>query len=153
MNTDRTHITTSLYDYRGSANRAGWPVPAEVSLDHRYAGLVCLWLDRTPTSTSDDVVSWLLADYLPWVLSDDSPLAQALVFAPRDFPGVPNSGVAVGEKVLVALFVQGDPADIWSSHIEPMAGTVAEAGHATIGLAAPFIPVVPGTETHLDELW
>ena len=42
LNTDRTHISTSLYDFRGSVNRPGWPVPAEVSLDHRYKGLVVM---------------------------------------------------------------------------------------------------------------
>lgn len=153
MNGDRTHITTSLYDFRGAVNRPGWPVPAEITLDHRYPGLVCLWLDRAPSSTSDDVVSWLTGDYLPWVLSEDSPLAQALVFTPRDFPGVANSGVAVGEKVLVAFFVKGDPADVWTSHIEPMAETVAAGGHATIGLAAGFVGVIPGLESYADQLW
>ena len=154
LNTDRTHISTSLYDFSGSVNRPGWPVPAEVSLDHRYSGLVVIWIDRAASSTFDELVTWLHDDWLPGVLkADASPLAQALVFSPRDFPNVPNSGVAIGEKVLVALFVSGDPADIWESHIVPLEASVAAGGHGTIGFAAPFIPVVPGTETYLDQLW
>jgi hypothetical protein len=27
MNPDREHVSTSLYDFRGSVNRPGWPVP------------------------------------------------------------------------------------------------------------------------------
>jgi hypothetical protein len=153
MNGDRTHISTSLYDFRGVVNRPGWPVPAEVSLDHRYAGLVTLWIDRTEASTADALASWLLTDHLPWVFSAPSALASALVFAPRDFPGVPGTGVGVDEKVLVTLFVQGDPADVWESHIAPLEASIAAGGHGTVGLAAGFIPVVPGTETYLDQLW
>ena len=153
MNGERTHISTSLYDFRGAVNRPGWPVPAEVSLDHRYAGVVCVWIDRAEASTTDELVAWLQGEYLPWVFSEASSLAQALVFTPRDFPNVAGSGVGVDQKTLVAFFVQGDPRDIWASHIEPMADSIAAAGHGTIGLAAPFIAVVPGTDTHLDQLW
>jgi len=153
MNGERTHISTSLYDFRGSVNRPDWPVPAEVSLDHRYPGVVCLWIDRAEAGSSDALVAWLTGDFLPRVFSEPSTLAQALVFSPRDFPNIPNSGVGVDQKVLVALFVQGDPRDIWESHIAPMADSVAAAGYGTIGLAAPFIAVVPGTDTYLDQLW
>ena len=142
-----------MYDFRGAVNRPGWPVPAEVSLDHRYAGVVCLWIDRSEASTTDELVAWLQGEYLPWVFSEASSLAQALVFTPRDFPNVAGSGVGVDQKTLVAFFVQGDPRDIWASHIEPMGDSIAAAGHGTIGLAAPFIAVVPGTDTHLDQLW
>ena len=62
-------------------------------------------------------------------------------------------GGAVGEKVLVAFFVKGDPAAVWTSHIEPMAATVAAGGHATIGLAAGFVGVIPGLESYADQLW
>ncbi len=75
MNADRTHISTSLYDFRGSVNRPGWPVPAEITLDHRYPGLVCLWIDRAEGATSDDLVAWLLDEHLPWVVSEPSSFA------------------------------------------------------------------------------
>jgi hypothetical protein len=153
MNTDRAHVSTSLYDFRGSVNRPDWPVPAEISLDHRYAGLVAAWVDRAPDADIGDLEQSLLRDVLPAMCSDGSPVAQALVFAPRDFPGVPNSGVAVGEKVLVAMFVQGDPRASWSAHFTGFGDAVAATGKGTVGLVAPFIPVVPGTETYLDQLW
>ncbi len=47
MNADRELVTLSLYDFLGSVNRDGWPVPAEVSLDHRYPAVVALWIDRS----------------------------------------------------------------------------------------------------------
>ena len=45
MNADRELVSLSLYDFVGSVNRAGCPVPAEISLDHRYPGVVALWID------------------------------------------------------------------------------------------------------------
>lgn len=153
MNGDREHISTSLYDFRSSANRDGWPVPAEVALDHRYPGVVCLWLDRNQSSTSDALVAWVNHDLLPAVLGDDSPIAQALVFTPRDFPDIPGTGVGVDEKVFVALFTHRDPSEIWAEHIVGLEQVVADSGHGTVGLAAPFVAVVPGTDTYLDQLW
>jgi hypothetical protein len=152
MNTDRTHISTSLYDFRGSVNRPGWPVPAEVALDHRYAGVVGFWLDRTENTTSDQLVDWLM-NALPNALANDSALAQALVFTPRDFPGVANSGVGVGDRVLVALFTQTNPLECWQREVTAVANTISSSGLATLGLVAPFVGVIPGTETYLDQLW
>ena len=152
MNPDREHVSTSLYDFAGSVNRPGWPVPAEVALDHPYGGLVVTWLDRAPGADLDAVVAWTLAEWLPGVLTDDAPLAQALVFTPRDFPGVPGTGVGVGEKVCVAWFASADPRDRWAEIEAALAAPLAASGVATLGLLAPFIPVIPGTETYLDEL-
>jgi hypothetical protein len=152
MNPDREHVSTSLYDFRGSVNRPGWPVPAQIALDHPYAGLVVAWLDRAPSANESDLDAWILEKWLPAVASDGSPVGQALSFAPRDFPNVPGSGVGVGEKRCVAFFLQSDPRDAWSDHFAPLQSAVDGTGVATLGLLAPFIPVIPGTDTYLDEL-
>jgi hypothetical protein len=153
MNADRVHVSTSLYDFRGSVNRPRWPVPAEVTLDHPYQGLVVAWIDRARDASQDDLDRWLRGTYLPTLTGEGTPIAQALVFAPRDFPGVPNSGVGVGEKLVCAVFLQADPREVWRSHFGDLGDAVAGSGLGRAGLVAPFIPVVPGTHTYLDELW
>ena len=55
MNADRELVSLSLYDFVGSVNRDGWPVPAEISLDHRYPGVVALWIDRAETAPLGDL--------------------------------------------------------------------------------------------------
>ena len=75
------------------------------------------------------------------------------MFAPCDFPGVPGSGVGTGEKVCCFFFLQCDPRDAWAEHFANLSDAVDASGVATIGLVAPFIPVIPGTETYMDELW
>src|SRR4051794_3381601 len=153
MNPDREHVSTSLYDFRGAVNRPGWPVPAEIAMDHPYDGLVATWLDRAPDATTDAVVDWVTATWAPEACHDGAPVAQALGFTPRDFPGVPGSGVGVDEKVLVAWLAHGDPRDDWATIERSLTAPLAGSGVATLGLLAPFVPVVPGTETYLDELW
>lgn len=153
MNPDREHVSTSLYDFRGSANRAGWPVPPEIALDHPYGGLVATWLDLAPEADHEALVTWALDDWLPGVLAGENALAQALAFTPRDFPGVPGTGVGVGERLVVLGFTSGDPRSGWTATRDALTSPVTAGAHASVGLVAPFIPVVPGTQTYADELW
>lgn len=152
MNGDREHVSTSLYDFCGSVNRPGWPVPAEIALDHRYPGLVVGWLDRAADATNADVERWVRETWAPAALAGSS-IAQVLTFAPRDFPGMAGTGVGVGDKVLVACFLQCDPREAWDGRFTGFGDAVEASGVGTLGLLAPFVPVVPGTTTYLDELW
>jgi hypothetical protein len=153
MNGDRTHVSTSLYDFAGAVNRPGWPVPPEIALDHRYDGLVAAWIDRAPGADLAALERWLLDEGLPDVVEEGTAVGQALVFSPRDFPGVPGTGVGVGEKLLVAFFLQRDPRELWEQHFAGFGAAVEKCGLGTAGLVAPFIPVVPGTPAYLDQLW
>jgi hypothetical protein len=152
MNGEREHVSTSLYDFVGAVNRPDWPVPPEIALDHPYDGLVVVWLDRAATAAGDAMVRWACDDWLPSLTAADSPIAQALVFTPRDFPNAPGTGVGVGERVCCAMFLQSDPREVWAEHFAGLSAVVDGSGVGSVGLAAPFIPVVPGTTTHLDEL-
>ena len=153
MNGERDHVSTSLYEFRGAVTRPDWPVPAEIALDHPYDGLVVVWLDRAGDASADDLASFARDEWLPSIVRAGTPIAQALVFAPCDFPGVPGSGVGTGEKVCCFFFLQCDPREAWAEHFANLSEAVDASGVATIGLAAPFIPVIPGTETYMDELW
>jgi hypothetical protein len=53
----------------------------------------------------------------------------------------------------VAFFLTADPRRVWADEFADLAATVQESGLGTLGLAAAFIPTVPGTETYLDQLW
>lgn len=154
MNSDRELVSLSLYDFLGSVNREGWPVPAEISLDHRYPGVVALWIDRATSASRDDLVRWLIESQLPALTqSKASGVAQALVFASRDFPGLPGTGTAVGDRLLVACFLDVDPREVWHSSFADLGDAVAGSGLGSLALAAPFIATVPGTATYSDQLW
>jgi hypothetical protein len=154
MNGDRELVSLSLYDFVGSVNREGWPVPAEISLDHRYPAVVAVWLDRAATASLDDLTSWLLETQLPAVLQNkEAGVAQALVFSTRDFPGLPGTGTAVGDRLLVACFLDADPREVWRTSFADFGDAVDGSGLGSVALAAPFIGTIPRTSTYSDQLW
>jgi len=101
-----------------------------------------------------DLASWLLESQLPALVQNtNSGVAQALVFSTRDFPGLPGSGTAVGDRLLVACFLDVDPRDVWRSSFADLGDAVAGSGLGSLALAAPFIATIPGTPTYSDQLW
>ena len=153
MNPDREHVSTSLYDFHGGADRDGWPVPAEIALDHPYRGLVVTWLDRAADAPLDAVVAWARDVWVPATLGAGERIGQALVFTPRDFPGMAGTGAGVDEKVCVAWFLHDDPRVDWPGLTAALTAPLDDCGVATLSFLGPFVPVVPGTDTYLGELW
>jgi hypothetical protein len=153
MNTDRAHVHTSLYDFVGSVNRAGWPVGDHLALDHPYEGMVALWSDRDPGADLQSLGDWLRTTLHPSLTTTDGLVAQALAFSPRDMPGIADSGVGVGERVLTLFFLQCDPRDVWRSDFSDLDRRVRASGLGTVGLVAPFLPVFAGTTLYHDQLW
>jgi hypothetical protein len=42
---------------------------------------------------------------------------------------------------------------VWATTFAGIDATVRASGKGTVALAQPFIPVVPGTDTYLDEIF
>lgn len=154
----RSHVHTVLFDYQDALYRDVDPVPIELALDHPYAGLVSVFLERAPGVTHEQLSDWLGAA-LPELLRD-SPLACAARFRPISREGDPNQrapmdlGSPTGgpERELQLWFAQSDPRECWD-RITSYADRLKASGLASVALAAPFLPTVPGTEKYLDELW
>jgi hypothetical protein len=155
---ERSHVHTVLFDYLDSVYRDADPVPIELALDHPYAGLVALFLDREPGVAPGELARWQGAA-LPELLRG-SPIACAARFRPISREGDPNQrapmdlGSETGgpERELQLLFSQTDPRECWD-RIRRHADRLQASGLAKVALAAPFLPTIPGTETYLDQLW
>ncbi len=123
---ERDHIHTLLYN---QATSFGPPdgVPAELALDHPYAGLVATFFEGDP----DDVPvtpGTLAVRFRPIELNADAPVAQA---------GQEN----LANRSMLLTFLDHEPraADV---HDGP-----------GVLWSAPFLPTIPGTDTYTDELW
>jgi hypothetical protein len=127
MDPRRHHVSTAYYDLVGVAPRDADPVPAELALHHPYAGLVVVWSD-------DDLSDRLMG----------GPVAQVVTWTQS--PAVPNMPGAVmsdpDRRVFVHTCFVDDLTDGWPTFDDVDAL-----------LVAPFVPTVPGTERHLDQLW
>jgi hypothetical protein len=147
----RTHYNTGFYDLAWRSHRDADPVPLELALDHRYAGMVAVFID---TDESEGLDAWF-ADYLPgW-------LEGSAVSTVATFDSVPlsdqkpdfiDADPRAANRRLQIHFVDQDPIDCW--HVfEELAEALASSGTGTVALAAPFIPTVVGTDRYVEQLW
>jgi hypothetical protein len=153
---ERDHIHTGLYRFEWEHRRDEDGVPAELTLDHRFAGLVSVFVEPTEGTTPEQVGDWYRQQYLPSVLPG-SPVATVLAFSPlpllADAPGDVPRDAAADRRVLLLHFVDEDPSGSWEAVVAPQATGLADAGLGRVVWASPFIGTVPGTDTYTDQLW
>jgi hypothetical protein len=79
-----------------------------------------------------------------------------LWFAPQPLPADKQPDVAdvpgLERRLTVLHFLDVDPRECWESHFASNGRRVGGQGRAEIVFAAPFIPVVHGTDRYVDEL-
>jgi hypothetical protein len=153
---ERDHIHTGLYHFEWEHRREEDGVPAELTLDHRFPGLVSVFVEPDAGVEPDRVGAWYRDEFLPSVLPG-SAVATVLAFSPlpllADAPGdVPRSG-EVDRRVLLLFFVDQEPAGAWSTVFATQPERLAAAGLGSVLWASPFIGTVPGTDTYTDQLW
>ena len=149
----RDHVHTKMYRYRGGAFRDADGVPPELALDHRFPGLVVTIVEA---DDRESAAGWLRDDFLPKALEGSS-VAMSLVFtpvpipegAPADIPRDPTDA----RRVTLLSFVDRDPAVEWESEFSGLAKTLDASGRVRTLFVGPFIPTIPGTDTHTDRLW
>jgi hypothetical protein len=152
---ERDVLVVGSWDYLGGTLRDADGVPPELALDRRYPGLVLAWMECRPEQSLEALRDSLLRDTLP-ALVGGSPIAQALCFTPlpkaswwpKAAPEVPG----VGQRVLVACFVERDPLEVWDEHFAGLGAALESAARGRTLLVAPFVPVVPGVDPDLALL-
>ncbi|MBW2496411.1 MAG: hypothetical protein JRF61_03980 [Deltaproteobacteria bacterium] len=161
-NLDRDLVLTWLCDYRGRVARDADSVPPEIAFDHRYAGIVMVWVEAAPGRSPEDLERWLVDAALPDALRD-SPVDQVQIFSARDFPeaaagvaltkGAIAPNVWVGRGLLLLYFLEIEPERAWEDHFAMLGRTLAESGVGNVKLAAPFVPTDRGRRANPDEIW
>ena len=150
----RRPVHAGFYRHRWSASRDSDGVPAELALDHPYAGVVLVMLDRAPGSAAP-LERWLREEELPRRLAG-SPVAICLGLEPMPLPPEVPAYIPrprdLERRALLVYFVESDPRECWRDFFEPHARAVAATGLGGVSLAAPFIPTIPGSDRYADEL-
>ena len=152
----RDVLSTAGYDYLGGVRRDADGVPPELALDRRYPGVVLVWSERRPGAPLDELRGWLAGELLP-ELVEKSPIAMALLFTPKPkaswWPKAAPEVPGVGERILVACFVEEEPAACFERRFAELGASLDAGGRGRTLLVAPFVPVVPGADPPLDRLW
>jgi len=153
---ERDHIHTGLYRFEWEHRREADGVPAELTLDHRFDGMVSVHLEPAPGTTGAALGAWVHDTYLPGV-TGGSPVASVLGFSPlpllADAPGDVPRDEKVDDRVLLLCFVDEDPTASFGAVFGPLGAAAEAAGVGRVQWASPFIGTVPGTDTYTDQLW
>ena len=145
--------TATTYDRLAGWRRDDDGPPLFLTLAHGYRGLVWLVLERAADTPIADLSGWLFDDFASehWT---GSPVAAAIAFTPRPkepwWPPAAPEVDGVGDRVMVACFLDAEPMATWDDQFTPIATEIA--GRGTALFAAPFIPTVVGTDRYCDEL-
>lgn len=152
----RDHVHTLMYVHRWEVGRDPDGVPAALALDHPFPGLVVVMVDPADGVAPKDLSAWLRDEAVPAAMAG-TPWALTSALTPIPLP--PDAPVsqppAPGQdrRALLLAHLQTDPRDCWDDVFVPFADRVAAGGLGRVALAAPFVPTVPGTDTHVDDLW
>jgi len=156
---ERSHAHTVLYTFQRAHYRDADPVPVELALDHRYAGLVALHVDRAEGVKHGQFDEWVRDEGRDVLFGDDSPVAIAASWRPVIPPATQGpapmalgTGPGTPARSAQLLFCDIDPADDWD-RVRAYAAAIDASGLASVCFAAPFIPTIVGTDTYTDQLW
>jgi hypothetical protein len=159
---ERTHAHTSLYFHVGDDHRDADGVPAHMALDHPYSGLVSVHVDRSEGVAHPEFAEWFTSEAAPALFADDgagAPIDQVQHWRPiipkgseGDAPMELGTGPGTRQRSLQLMFCNVEPTACWD-RVQAYAALVDDSGLATVRLAAPFIPTVPGTDLYTDQLW
>ena len=142
-----------LYTHDWTFYRDDDPVPIELALDHRFAGLVTLAVERHDGVAQAELDKWMM-DYLPGFF-EGSPVAQCSVWSPTKQASAPMMIPKVERTDCLDMqifFVDTPAADSWQ-RFRSYAADLEASGLAKVVFASPWLPTVPGTDTYADQLW
>jgi len=156
MFAERDHIHTLMFHHRGAAWRDDDGIPAELALDHAFAGLGVTMLDAVGATSQDELLAWLEAEHLPGVLAE-GPAALVVASAPEpledDAPVQQPDPGALERRVLLLWFLDEHPEEGWGPQLASHQNAIARSGTAELAWSGAFLPTIPGEDTYADELW
>ena len=152
---ERDHVHTQLYKHRWAAYRDEDGVPAELALDHPFAGVVAVFGEVAEGTEPATLDAWYRDEHLPSALAG-SPAAMCVAATPRPLMRGPQDVPRAegSERRFVHLyFMDSDPRAAWDEHFADHGAALEKTGLGRVLLASPFLTTVPGTDTYTDQLW
>lgn len=153
----RHHVHTVLFDHIGAVYRDADPVPVALALDHKYDGIVAVWLDAAKGNAQSlhaelakQLVPELLAGSLIEIASSWTPSAGEN--EPKETPMDLGSKAGGPERLCQLFFLHGDVRESIDRFREYTKKVEAQ-GLAKTQLVSPFYRTVVGTDTYADQLW
>jgi hypothetical protein len=150
MFSERTHVMTGYHDHLAEWQAPGHTPRGVHALEHPYAGLVMEVVDPPPGAGD-----WSADEHVRPRLAQGE-AAQCLAFGPVPWPGRGathwfDHASAPAGRVVLLWFLERDPHEGWASTFGNHRVAIERAGGRVVHLGG-FVPAVPGTDVHLDEV-
>jgi hypothetical protein len=152
----RRPIHAGFYRSLFSVNHDPDGVPIEVALEHPYAGVGLTMFEASESAGREKLATALRESLLPESLSASGPslcLATAPLPIGEDMPAYVERPKGLERRILLFTFYSDDPAKAMPAWTRKMTEQVEKAGLGRLLWSAPFIPTIPGTDRHADEIW
>jgi len=116
-------------------------------------------LERAEDVDQARVDDWFREAYLPGWL-EGSPVASASAWSPfpqperiagDNLPAIPRLPHPERTRTLL-FFLDSDPRPSWDKFVG-LGADLDKTGLGHVLFAAPFVPVIMGTDTYIDQLW
>ena len=158
----RRHVFSRLQPYVGVVYRApdeNGPLDIH-ALDYPFRGVVVEVVRAVQGQSRQGLVEWLLDEFVPAQL-EVTHAEMCLVCLDADLPDavatktarVPSAyGQAADQRVTLLWFVEQDPQERWHERFAAHPDALADAGLGVLEFSSPFVPTVPGTDRHIDDL-
>lgn len=152
----RSPAQAGFYRHRWNVFRDPDGVPAELALEHPFAGVAMLMVDRAQGVSAEALDRWYRDDYLPGALAcTKASMCIALdpIPLPDDAPSYVPRPAGLDRRSLFLYFLDSSPLSCWSEFLSEHGELLASQGLGEVTYAAPFIPTIPGSDRYADELW
>lgn len=152
---DRSQAHAGFYQMRFAISRDEDGVPPELALDHPFASVVMLMIDRAEGVSAADLEAAYREEIALRLVG--SPAALCLGLEPEPLPDSAPSYVprpaGLERRSLQLFFLEQPPGPAWHSLFVSQDEWLQSRGLGRVSYAAPFIPTIPGTDRYADELW
>src|ERR1700694_4783302 len=146
----RTHYNTGFWRHEWRAYRDPDPVPIELALDHRYPGMVALFVELPAGVPAEQLDAFFDAELPGWLGA--SPVASVSTWSHIPLsdkkPGFIDADPAESPRRPQIPFVEGDPLLSWDHHRD-LAGRIDRSGVGRVAFAAPFVATEVGTDRYV----
>jgi hypothetical protein len=152
MFAERDPVYAGYHDFRGGMVMDPAPMSHEVALDHNYGAIVLEIVDAPDDASRDRLIAWLHKELIPSTIDR----GQCIVLTPTELDdGAREKGIAEGDpkRVCLAWLLPAWSTEEWTARFGDHETKIRDSSLGTLVMAAPFLPLEPGTDRYLDELW